>query len=279
MTTAAQTASPRSTADTAEPGTRNSELGTPVPVPLHRDYFERLLPACPIVCGRQLLPLSIGRYRLLHRFNVAFVADGEANPTAGDLLMGVLICSMRVEAFMAFAAAPEFKRALDWWARKFRFLPPRAFTWPLIGRLLEKAFGEACALGDAARLCQEIESFAQYIREGGQPPRYWDETDTSRPSASHWSHSIEATLREFQGWTREEINEEPLNKALWDYFKHCENQGLVRLMSAEEAAEVDAPADPAEEAAWLEYGRLLELAKAGQLDPELETQNSELGTP
>lgn len=263
MNTAAPAAPLRSKAD-SEPGTPDSPPGV---APLHRDYFERILPAPPIVCGRQLLPLSIGHYRLLNRFHCAFVSAEKVEATAGDLLIGVLVCSMRVEDFTAFAATPDFRKQLRRWASIFGFLPPRCFAWPIVGRLLEKGFGEITGDVDLRKILGEMEKFQAYITESQTAPRYWEETQNDRSSAAHWSQSIEATLREFQGWARAEINEEPLTKALWDYFKHCENQGLVRLMTDEEVAELDKPEDPEQTAAWLEYERLVTLAAAGKLDP------------
>ena len=52
-------------------------------------------------------------------------------------------------------------------------------------------------------------------------------------SHTHWSESVEVVLRGQLGWTKDEIEEEPLTKALADYFKHMENQGNVRLMPHE----------------------------------------------
>ena len=44
---------------------------------------------------------------------------------------------------------------------------------------------------------------------------------------------LSADLRGQLGWTKNEIEEEPLTKALADYFKHMENEGHVRLIPHE----------------------------------------------
>lgn len=257
MNPAATAAPRRSLAEAADP---------PEIKPMHWDYFSCVLPDPPVVCGRQLLPLSIGRYRLMHRFRVAFVADESATATARDLFIGVLICSLRCEEFQSFAASPRFKGEIARWGRRCGFFRPWRYRLPLLGPWLAKRYGHIIDRHHAANLLAEIEKFQAYIAEGAQPPRYWDAADGQRTSAAHWSHSIESTLREYQGWTREEINEEPLTKALWDYFKHCENHGLVRLMTADEAAALDTPDDPEKLAELTAWARLVELAQAGRLN-------------
>ena len=208
--------------------------------PLHAKYFEDIIPEAPRICGLQLKPLSIGRYRLMARFKVAFVSETETTATAGDLLMGVLICSMECEAFKRFAADKRFKKTLQKWGRRYGFFPPRYFDVPIIGSWLKKRIGDAIDQADAAYLSKQVEAFQKYIKDGSATPDYYDESEAGRVSGAHWSQSIESVLRGEQGWTRQEIDEEPLNKAMWDYFKHMENQGMVSLMTAQEKADLEA---------------------------------------
>ena len=226
------------------------------------DYFEKILPLPPVCCGIRLKPLSIGRYRLMARLKVAFVSDNATTAHAGDLLMGALICSMDYEAAIAFIGAKTFTKEIQRWGRKIGFFEPRYFSWPFIGRWLKSRCGQAVDQSDCAYLMQQMGVFQQYIKDASESPPYFDESEGGRISGAHWSHSIEAVLREHQGWTKEEINNEPLTKALADYFKHMENVGMVRLMSDEDVkrqAEQKAfMEDPENEAKWLAYGKALE---------------------
>ena len=45
-----------------------------------------------------------------------------------------------------------------------------------------------------------------------------------------------------------EIDEEPLTKALWDFYKHLENQGQVRAYTDEEKKFIETPLTPDQEA-------------------------------
>ena len=260
MTTAA-TAPPLGSEADAEPEVGSNQPGSSISV-LHGDYFEQILPETPVVCGLRLKPLSIGRYRLMSRHKVAFVADSVSPATAGDLLMGVLICSMTCADFAAFVTDKHFQRELDRWSRLAGFLPPRYLSWPILGWLFRKFAGEAIAKSDAAYLLEQMQVFKHYISAHSQAPPHWNESEDGRVSASHWSQSIEATLREYQGWTKDEIDEEPLPKALWDYFKHMENHGLARLMTDEERIAAETPEPPEKLSEYDEWLKKIEAAKA-----------------
>ncbi len=221
----------------------------------HSDYFANICPIPPVICGRQMKTLSIGRYRLLKRFKSAFVADGDATATAGDLLVSILICSMELDEFFKMVGSPDFGKQLDRWGRKFGFFPPRYFKFPLVGKLLYKLVGAAKDNADLVYLTGEIGKFQQYIQENSKSPHYWDKSENDRASGAHWSQSVEVVLRGQVGWTKDEIDSEPLNKAIWDFYKHMEQNGLVELMTAEEIADMNAAPTPeqiAAEKAWVE---------------------------
>jgi hypothetical protein len=248
-------------------GNESSDFSLPEADLLHADYFDQIMPAPPAVCGRQLKVLSIGRYRLMSRFKVAFVAEREGVATAGDLLMGVLICSFSCEEFSEMVSTPNFKSQVQKWGRKMGFFPPRCFSWPMVGKWLHRNIGRVVDEADAQYLLEQTAIFQQYIKDGSKTPPYWDESPGERVSGAHWSQSIEAVLREFQGWTKQEIDEEPLTKALWDYFKHMENQGMVRLMTDDERRESEKPLAPekaAEISAWLKKIREAQNPTHGQ---------------
>ena len=208
------------------------------------DYFEQVFPAAPVVCGRQLKPLSLGSYRLMAHFKVAFVSETEREATPGDLLVGVLICSTTVEEFQALAAQPDFQKQIQKWGQKVGFFEPRCYSWPLVGGKLRQWLEPSFADSDFKYLSEQIAIFQKYVVDSSRAPEFWDESPDSKVSAAHWSHSVEVTLRGALNWSEKEIETAPLGKALWDYFKHFENLGLVRLMTKEEAEEIATPLTP-----------------------------------
>src|ERR1039457_6510592 len=83
--------------DTPEPIAESQPGAVP------RGYdFSQAIPKPVRILGLQLLPLSLGRYRMLRRFECPFVAEGPAEASMADLLLGLLICSMRCQEFLEF---------------------------------------------------------------------------------------------------------------------------------------------------------------------------------
>ena len=208
------------------------------------DYFDSVFPTPPVVCGKQLLPLSLGLYRMLAHCKVAFVAESEREATPGDLLVGVMICSLGTAKFESVVSHRDFKKSLHKWGQRIGFFEPRCYRWPVVGKVLHKILEPHFAESDFKYLHEQTEVFQRYIVEGSRTPEFWDESPDSKVSAAHWSQSVEVVLRGALGWSEEEIETKPLGKALWDYFKHFENLGLVRLIDAEEAKMLSTPLTP-----------------------------------
>lgn len=235
-------------------------LENPAPeseTPTVAGYFDQIMPETPTICGLAMKPLSIGRYRRMKRQKVRFVSDETIQISEveliGDLLKAVLICSMTCEDYDIFIAQPDADKSIKRWAQQQGFLPERYYDWGILGRWFVKYIvgAEVTQMRNeraAARLLGEVSKFRQYINEGSVVPAHWDETSDGKSSAAHWSHSIESVLREKQNWSKAEIDEEPLTKALWDYFKTMETAGMVRIMGDAEAAELAKPLTPEEEA-------------------------------
>jgi hypothetical protein len=188
-------------------------------------YFTAALPEPYQILGLRLKPLSLGRYRLLKRFGCAFVADEEASAGINDLILGLVICSLRVEEFMRRLEDGTLKREVRKWGRK---ICPCAWMGliPVLGKWWRRKY--------AFDVFEKEGLFSAYLRDGSKEPKFWDENKDGGTSGAHWAQSIEVILRSELGWTDEEINEAPLTKALADYFKFAESQGFVRLMSDEE---------------------------------------------
>jgi hypothetical protein len=188
-------------------------------------YFRAAIPEPFRILGLRLEPLSLGRYLLLRRFGCAFICDDEATAGMPDLLLGLVICSMSVDEFLESARSGRMGKDIHRWGRR---VCPQAWIGmlPFIGQWWRRTH-----MADAM---EKMKLFKSYIKAGSEVPLYWDEDEGQRVSASHWSQGIEIALRRELGWSREEINEAPLTKALADYFKFAESQGLVRLMTEEE---------------------------------------------
>lgn len=189
------------------------------------DSFEAAIPEPFRILGLRLKPLSLGRYRILNRFGCAFVADEKSGAGARDLVTGALICSMSCDEFLGVYGTRRFRKLLKAWYRKFcpawwHFIIPRRWR-----QRRNKRFADL--------ILEAIKLFQEYIDEGSRRPDYFIERENA-VSGAHWSHSVEVALRSEVGWTKEEIDEAPLTKALNDYFKHAESQGAIRLMTAEE---------------------------------------------
>jgi hypothetical protein len=185
--------------------------------------FHAALPEPHSVLGLRLLPLSIGRYRMLARHGCAYVAEGEATAQADDLIFGAVVCAQPVADFERDLSNGRLQKDLEKYGKQFR-------------KALRKSKG--------FNLFEHMKRFENYIAEGQQVP--WvvmPRNQNAEQSAAHWSTSIELVLRGKVGWTKEEIDEQPLTKALADYFKFAESEGAVSLYSRDEYEELNAEAE------------------------------------
>ena len=195
-------------------------METPTPTSAAREAnpvseFSAIFPPKFTVLGVNLLPLSLGRYRLMKWAGIAFVAEEECSATIEDLFSGIAICGMPCSQFKYLLASSLLEKELGRWGKKLRKQIRK-----------EKAFN----------IFEKIALFNRYINEGQQLPWVPLAVQNENPpdyTNTHWSNSVEVILRGKLGWTKDEIDEEPLTKALGDYFKHMENEGQVRLIPHE----------------------------------------------
>jgi hypothetical protein len=185
-------------------------------------YFTAAIPEPFRILGLQLKPLSLGRYRLMRRFDCAFVGEKEASATMGDLVIGLLICSMRCDEFLKFVEAKDFQKQIRKWGK-------RVSSSPIIGRI--PWLGRRWRKTRSFNVIEKIALFKRYIEEGSTMPEYIEEHSNNGGGGAHWCQSVEVVLRSEVGWSEEEINESPLTKAFSDYFTWAEGKGAVRLMS------------------------------------------------
>src|SRR5690348_11829794 len=93
--------------------------------------FAAAIPEPYQILGLKLLPLSIGRYRLLRRFEVAFVSEEETSATVEDLIRGLVICSLRCEDFLSTYQDGSLFKNVARWSKRIGASPP----WWMRGKL------------------------------------------------------------------------------------------------------------------------------------------------
>ena len=174
------------------------------------EYFTAAIPEPTIIFGVKLLPLSLGRYRLLHRFGCEFVSDKSETCDAESLITGIFICGM---------TCAEFLRIMDY-SEAFKVQ-----TAILRDRILQEVESD-----EYFSLYEKFGLFRAYIADGSKAPPHFVEMENENHGTSHWSQSLELTLRHELHYTEAEIDEGPMAKALADYFSWAESQGAVRLI-------------------------------------------------
>lgn len=187
------------------------------------------MPEPHVILGLRLLPLSLGRYRLLKRFDCPFVADDERSLDleilTSELFFALAVCGFPCREFEEHVADGTLKDELAEWS---------ALLTDQIAS--EKHFS----------IIEKAEHFKRYISEGSRIPWEILEKQTQcESSPTHWSLAIETTLMSKMGWTEEMIEERPLTKALSYFFKFMESEGAVKLVDPEvwAARQVEAQAN------------------------------------
>lgn len=175
-------------------------------------YLQAAIPEPCCIFGLRLLPLSITRCRLLERFGCAFMTPS-AEADMGDLLLGVLICSMPVHDFLEFVASPQWDPELRRWGERIR---------------------EEMASDGYFNLSEKFGLFQAYLARSSKAPDYWDESEGKNESGGHWLQNLELSLRSKLNYTSQEIDDGPLSKALADVLHYAESQGAIRLIRPEE---------------------------------------------
>jgi hypothetical protein len=195
------------------------------------DLFSRDIPEPFQILGLKLLPLSIGRYRRMARHGVGFVSETKATADGADLLLGVLICSMKCREWDEIAASGDIAKIISDWMRQIKAAPP----WYLrgkYGKILSALWlGRHWRKHHSFDFLQKVTLFQRYIEDAQKIPKFLRKNEGGGMSACHWTQNIEVTLMGELNWRHEDIEERPMSKALSDYFKHLENQGLITILT------------------------------------------------
>ena len=185
--------------------------------------FKAALPKPHVILGLRLLPLSLGRYRLLQRLNCPFVADGEkeldGDNLATELFCGLVVCGL---------TCAEFKRLLD--------TGKLARECARFGRRAKKFMRRE----EHFSLLESAAQFQSYLDDGTALPwKVIPRGSRESTGVAHWSHSIAVILRSRVGWKTKEIDEAPMAEALCQFFSFMESEGAVSLVTHEEFAEIE----------------------------------------
>ena len=200
------------------------------------DYFSSTYPEPWQILGLKLRPFSFGHYFKLQRLGCAFVSDKSETATLGDLLLGVLVCTLPSDPD---AAADPF---WAWLNREHGGWRYRLYVW--LAKLLRKP-PLSPAEWDVFRLGQQIgpfdfgekvRLFADYIKHHSEAPLYFEEPrpQSSKRSGAHWAHAIVHTVAAKCGYTLDQAYNAPMAQVLADYFRYAETEGAVRLMTPDE---------------------------------------------
>ena len=197
--------------------------------------FNAAMPEPHTILGVRLLPLSIGRYQLLKRFDSPFVADEKCElpvqEIIKELVFALIVCGLPCAEFNRLLNQPSTIAS-----RMLRFPVGLERECVRFGRNMQKIIARTKDFN----IYHSIGQFKEYLDEAQSIPWHVSRADgVESESVSHWSHNIEIVLRSRIGWTAEEIQEQPMQKALCDYFKFLESEGSVNLMTHEAFAALE----------------------------------------
>ena len=195
-------------------------------------YFAAAYPEPWQVLGVNLLPFSFGHYLKLHRLGCAFISEKEEQATIGDLLLGIVVCSMRsnpdpqLDPFWVWLHRDRPESVLQrlWWKINRNKLTPAEYEIMTWGRKV-----------GIFELKEKAGLFSKYIEHHSQMPAYVEEPSDTPPreSGAHWAQSVIGSLVSKCGYTQIEAYNVPMPKAMSDFFKHAESEGSIRLLSQE----------------------------------------------
>lgn len=176
--------------------------------------FEAALPEPYTILGLRLLPLSLGRYRLLKRFNCPFVADEQKEITieelTKELFFALLVCGFPVDEFKGLLNNDrKFKKE----ARRF-------------GKISNKIVKRTKNFN----ILEHFNAFKRYLDDHSKTP--WvvlSSQNQTETSMAHWSSSMLVTLGSKLNWSEKQIDENPISEAQMVFFKYAESEGMVKL--------------------------------------------------
>lgn len=184
---------------------------------MNEDDFLRAMVPAPVTClGVRLRPLSLGSLLLLQRFENDFLLNRKPEAPLGDLLQGILVCSMTFDDAQAALMDPDLLEDMQLWARKLRG------PWWKRGQNLD------------ARIRKATRIFRAYLFEGQKFPYTRQETGPDRPVGSSWqAFLLTALLADLKLDLAEALNA-PLAMNRWLLAANAERTGKLEVLDRAE---------------------------------------------
>ncbi len=198
------------------------------------DYFKSAYPDGWQILGISVLPFSLGHYFKLKRLGCAFVSDDSQQARLGDLLTGIMVCSMpsdpdiSKDQFWTWFNAKEGGLRWKFYRAVARLWGKQAMT-PAERDIFK--WGQRIGKFDFPA---KVAMFASYVKENTEPPGFWEKDTAGETQGGHWSHGILHALTAKCGYSLHEAYNAPMGKAIADFYKYAESEGAGRLMTPEE---------------------------------------------
>lgn len=177
-------------------------------------YTKSLIPEPFTIFGVELRPLSLGHLFLMNRFDCKFASE-DPNEKGGidDLLLGVAICCRSFGEFNAFIRdGQKFTKWCKRWSKEINKQVKREAHYDVLYR---------------------FDLFKKYLKDSIVVPKYWElkESEEAGESGTHWTHSVFNILMSEIGYSQQEALDMPVARALSEYFRFLERNGVIQLMN------------------------------------------------
>lgn len=202
---------------------------------LLNEFLKAAVPN-PVTClGARLRPFSLGAFFLLQRFDNSFLKFQELSPEqsqflpTGDLLQGVIACSLPFAEAQASLSDPDLLKELADWSK-------RLFKRRIFARV-------APQLEKEARLRDAKQIFHGYLKAGLAYPCTRAECGPARPVGSPWPLlTLTGLMAELHQDFHTAVDQSlPLSR--WLIAGNGERRGLLEVCERGELADLQKEAD------------------------------------
>ncbi len=190
------------------------------------DFLKAAVPD-PVTClGVRLRPLSLGSLILLQRFDNAYLTGKVPRGTFGDLLQGVLVCSLPFADAQAALSDPDLSRDLARWG------------WKLQGGWLR--WTKKRRLAFSLRVARAGLIFQQHLDAGLKYPFTKVERGPEKEIGSPWVMFTLTALMEDLKQPKNEALDQPLAFSRWLVAANGERKGQLEVVEREGEGGLDA---------------------------------------
>ena len=180
-------------------------------------YIQASLPDLVTILYLDLKPFTLGHYLLMLRHRCAFV-DTTNNlgcnieELTKQLILGLSICHRTHDEFNEWIYSEGWKQWLEEYGNIVREQSEK-----------DKSFN----------ILEKILMFRNYIEEGMKFPEATSPKGSGK-TFTHWTSTVMDTMISKCGYTEKQIlNEVPLRKVLYHFFKYLESNGVLKIAPEE----------------------------------------------